>query len=244
MGMHEIESAVEQSVKFLDQHLTDDEMARSYFWNLFNYQAYYDTGNTTFRVMDILVKRQLYFKVTKDNYPEYEKYKQALDEIEHSPYPEIYQNPNQEWDAKTNPEVALYNHEDGFIYFEIGTYPWQQLNALDQLPNATPPSEIPIEEIVATICTLAQDVNNAGIARTWFSILPIQLCWFGQGNILDLMENDSIKTIKTIAKEMHLIEMQGDEWEYGFLHIPNHAEIEGSGADENAQKFMRWWFYG
>jgi len=47
MGMHQIESLVEESVRLLDRgaHDRGPDM-RSLLWNLYDYQRGYDTGNT------------------------------------------------------------------------------------------------------------------------------------------------------------------------------------------------------
>ena len=55
MSMHEYEDLVEHSIRFLDRLEGIDHIAL--FQSLYIFQSYYDTGITTGRVADILVKR-------------------------------------------------------------------------------------------------------------------------------------------------------------------------------------------
>jgi hypothetical protein len=54
MSMHEIEDAIEASVRVIDRADLAPTLTRDIIWNLYDYQACFDTGLTTGRVRDIL----------------------------------------------------------------------------------------------------------------------------------------------------------------------------------------------
>lgn len=243
MGMHEIESAVEASVCLLNQHITDTEKARSLFWNLYEFQSFFDTGYTHFRVIDILLKRHFVYKIKKEEYPGYQKYKPYIENLEDK---WILEHPDKEWDKEKNSAVAFLNPSDELIYFDAGSHPWKHLVSSGFLTgiDANPPKKIPIEEIVKNIFIYAKEDNNKEIMRTWFAILPVYLFW-SKGNVkfATLKENSAIKTIKEISEQMNLIIMNGSDWDYGFLRIPLKKEIQEGEIEGDAKKFLLWWFF-
>jgi len=244
MGMHEIESAVEWSVIFLDQQIKDPEELRSLFWNLYNFQAFFDTSHTHFRVADILINRRFMYQLNKEDYPDYHLYQAILNGSDTS---WIRQHPDQEWETTFNPTVALLNSEDGLIYFDAGSYPWRRLVSSGYYTglDAQVPRKIPFADMVNTLFSHAQQNNDTHIARTWFSLFPQYLYWT-QGNSADyaaLQANSTIQSMQEIAAQMDLISMTDDEWDYGVLRIPTEEDMQQSSIGQAFQDFLMWWLY-
>ena len=79
MSMHDIEGVVESSVYCIDRSNLPLEKKRNLLYNLYKFQAEYDTGYTNFRVKDILLKHHYMFALPIETHPEYGERKVEFD---------------------------------------------------------------------------------------------------------------------------------------------------------------------
>ena len=59
MSMHEFENVVEESIRVLDRSKSKELDFRSLFYTLYDFQSWWDTGFTGFRVVDILLNGKI-----------------------------------------------------------------------------------------------------------------------------------------------------------------------------------------
>src|SRR5215831_11672542 len=72
MSMHEIEDLVEWAVRLLAASAPARGLdLRALFWNLYDYQSRFDTGNTLFRVAPILVKHRYLYAFPLHSHPDF-----------------------------------------------------------------------------------------------------------------------------------------------------------------------------
>ncbi|MDV0446418.1 hypothetical protein MsAg5_02510 [Methanosarcinaceae archaeon Ag5] len=88
MSMHDIEAVVECSVYCIDDSDLSLEEKRDLLYNLYNFQAQWDTGYTHFRVKDILLKYNYLFALPIEKHPDYAARKEEFDALVENDYAE------------------------------------------------------------------------------------------------------------------------------------------------------------
>ena len=140
MSAHEYENIVEDSVDFLDKHLTDSGIdLRSFFKSIYDFQARYDTKNTYFRVIGRLVKHRYLYAFALDEHPEYGRCRGVFQAFRG--FCDVYRDPMREW-SKDNPTIDFYCNpaeewgakyadeyppelREGRLYCEAGSELWR-----------------------------------------------------------------------------------------------------------------------
>jgi tetratricopeptide (TPR) repeat protein len=197
MSMHEIENLVESSVRLLAQYTTKKNDNRSLYLALFNYQNRWDTKNTTFRVMDILLESNAYYFISVKDHPEYSLFQPFFDELlasESVDFKPIYSIPDQPWRAKNNREIGIFcrytdlmdknfpgvkrpEFAEPGIYFAAGSSIWSGLVAKKffQAKDAVPPKQLSISEVVLEVVTTAKKADNISLISGWYAMLGADL---------------------------------------------------------------------
>ena len=79
MSMHEFEDLVEHSVHALASTGRDPQELRSIYWNLYEFEARYDTGFTHFRNMEELLAARFVYRIPMTEHPDYAEHRVYFD---------------------------------------------------------------------------------------------------------------------------------------------------------------------
>ncbi len=106
MSMHEFEDLTELSINRLQESNRIDLDYRSIFYTLYDFQSWWDTGSTEFKVINTLVKRKYAYAFEVSEHPDYFTYKDFFDEL--SGCISLYRTPTLQWNKKDNPEIGVF----------------------------------------------------------------------------------------------------------------------------------------
>lgn len=261
MSQHEYEHLVEMSVNTLDQSPQASTLdLRSLFFTLYEFQGMFDTGNTYFRVMPILLKHRLFYRINPKDYPDHAllgaQFKDSKDWLEVIPA-----NPHEEFDVQTNPCVAywFFERNPSQMFRDSGVVDrWDEprifvpaesslvarLVERGVLPvsEATPPQKWPIEEVAALVVREAEAQGNTDLIGHWFLLLPTGLIWDIQDDeALEVIKaNRHVQELRRIAQRTGADQM---DFDYGATRRPtldDFAEFEEE--DSLFIGFVTWWF--
>lgn len=162
MSMHDIEGVVEASVYCIDKSDLPLARKRDLLYNLYKFQAEYDTGYTNFRVKYILMKYHYMFALPIEVHPHYAEKKAEFDRY--------VTKGRSEW--LTN-DSFLDKDEDtkkSLFYIDAGCDTWQKLVGQNILTGeqALPVKSMPIFEVVLEIARLCHEQRDDYCAAEWF----------------------------------------------------------------------------
>jgi len=252
--MHEVEDLVESSIRFLDKSPESASLdLRSMFWNLFEYQKKFDTGDTLFRAVDVLIKHRYVYVLPVTEHPEYEKYKSYFDGLNDNTA--ILNKPTEEWDEENNRETGC-NFADVYkkwgekfakeigapvgpkLYVQAGGECWKKLAAQGKFTgkDAEPPQIIDIIDLAETIVDAAVKNKDLKLAAWWYKVgLPYEIS--SSDRDFKLLPKDAkLQKLKKIAEENKLMDIEVNGYNQDML-----ASLDDAGKD--LAKFLKWWFF-
>jgi len=251
MGMHEIEDLVEASVRLLDRGAADHGLdLRSLYWNLYDYQSGYDTGNTLFRVVDLLVRHRYLYAFPLTAHPDYAQYLNYFESLKKKGFESIQANPEQPWHASANPTAGYYcdpirewgakfceRNEWGdlakpLLYCEAGSPLWEKFVAQRTLADkeAQHPVKIGRSELFRTVIQEALRQENRELAAEWYQVgIPCELGGIRKKELARLKADVHLKKIHDLAQEQGL----------GALEV-SRGFHEMEDLDPN-DPFLAWW---
>ena len=235
MSMHEIEELQEASIRLLDRIEGLDH--RSMFKRLYDFDAYFDTGFTHFRVMDILLKRRFYYRMALEDHPDYAQFKDALEGIRKEDFSPIPRDPSTKYTA-TNPVVAYWS--EGQLYCEAGSEIWAKLSELGWLSatDREAPQPIDFVDIADTVVPFAVAEGNKELAAGWYAALPILLLFESPPEQSALGPDDAaLQRIRDAVVKSEAYKIKGD----GCLAYPARDEDWGD-LEPDGVRFLQWWY--
>jgi hypothetical protein len=139
MSMFEIESMVEDTEHVLAETGADPWVLRSQYWNLYEYEARYDTSFTHFRNIDELLAARFVYRFPLAEHPDYAEHREYFDGLS-SDFTHI-----QVPDAGGGDGGYTYRPD---LYFDAGSPLWRRMVELGRLTgrDAEPPREVPLNE--------------------------------------------------------------------------------------------------
>ena len=248
MSMHEIEELQEASIRLLDRIEGLDH--RSMFKRLYDFDAFFDTGFTHFRVMDILLRRRFYYRMALEDHPDYAQFKDALEDIRREDFSSIARDPSAEDNSATNPVVAYWT--EGQLYCEAGSEIWAKLSGVGRLSGADreAPQPIDIVDIADTVVSFAtaeenkesqirpMEVTCLELAAWWYAVLPMVLLYEGPPRQSALGPDDvALQRIRDVVVKSEAYKIKGD----GCLSYPERND-DWSEVEPDALRFLQWWY--
>ena len=260
MSQHEYEDLVEMSIHTLNQSPRASTLdLRSLFFTLYEFQGMFDTGNTYFRVMPILLKHCAFYRLEPKDYPDHAllsaQFKDSNDWLGVIPA-----NPREEFDAQTNPCLAYWFFERNpnqtfrasgvvdrwdepriFVPAESPAVAALALHGVLPGSEATPPQKWPIEEAAAVVVREAEAQANTNLIAYWFLLLPTGFAW-------DVQDDESLEAIKAnphIQELRRIAERTGADqmdFDYGATRRPTLEDFKEFEEDSPLIGFVRWWF--
>jgi hypothetical protein len=257
MSMHEFEDVVEASVLVLDHSHRQGRVQdlRSKFYNLYGYQALWDTGFTHFRVMDLLLRHRFVYRFALSEHPQYDRYRSVLDRLaRQDDFSFIMVDPTLEWHETENPEAGYY--DPPFLYCDAGSHLWRLFVEAGQVAgrDARAPRLQPVRAIASLVVEEAELQEQRNVISQWYPLAAASICnptgiVLQEGPELDVAalqrDPDLLRireaTIRTRAYERDI--------DYGMTRLPKREEPESLLAfdltfspTESALRFLRWWF--
>jgi hypothetical protein len=258
MSQHEYEDLVEMSIQALDKSPKAAELElRDVFYTLYELQGMFDTGNTYFRVMPILLKHCAFYRLKPKDYPDAARL-EAMFKDSRNWLQSIYQYPTEDADAPDNFVVAYWFFDRDpsetfrnsgavdrwdeprvFVPAESGVIPELVENGALPASEATPPQKLPFEQVAALVAREAEAQGDTDLISYWYLLLP---------NVLLFVTED----FKAIQSNPHALELRqiaqrtgADtlEWDYGDLRRASLEELLDLEEGENEiVAFFKWWF--
>jgi hypothetical protein len=229
MGMHEVEALVEVSIKFLDA--IEDADHRSLFKSLYDFEGKFDTGFTRFRVMDVLLKRRFAYRVSLEDHPQYDQFKDALESVRNKDFAHIYRNPSRE----SGPPTCYW--EPPHLYFEAGSEIWKQMVAAGRLsgPDAIDPVDVDPVDIILVL--LERTLAGHQLLSSWYFMIPIAMEWGATTRKAATAQQDrALQAIRDGVMRTEAYRITGT------LSEVAAGDDAFSAASPEQLTFMKWWY--
>ncbi|GAA0396297.1 hypothetical protein GCM10009133_01730 [Cocleimonas flava] len=163
MSMHEIEGLVEDSIILLNQSKKKQQAKRELIYNLYRFQALFDTGFTHFRVKEILIETGYLYQIPLKDYPPFKEKPEQLVDIEKTLEQQRGTWVDQYYAEKDSVSGAP------ILYFDYGSELWDQLVKNKTLTDsATPPSRLSITQLAYIIMQEAAEQKNKVLTLQWY----------------------------------------------------------------------------
>ena len=222
MSMWEIEALVEASVLAYSRSGRPVGERRSRYWNLFEYEARYDTGFTRFRTMGELLAVGYVYRFEAAEHPDYASHREYFDAI----------------GAFTFVELPGSNGSDGgyirppWLYCDAGSPLWQRFVAAGRLtgPAAVPPEPRPTEQIALEVASLGEDAGDRELIATWYRSLAWEMAF--KQPLPELRANPTLRALRDLVRRT------------GALSVQLHGAILASPSDDDLaqEPALAWWF--
>ena len=217
MSMHEIEGLVEDSVRQIaspsNRHLV---------YQLYQFQATYDTGYTHFRVKELLIEIGYlhYLPIQKlpgyqTGHPEIEAFVKKLEKSKSG------------WLSWTGAHYYGQLQDDGqtIIYFDYGSPLWTeavQANLIDE-PKATTPPSLDELSLAAQMMKAALEKGNTALVCQWYAMITnAHIEWdIANNDFLVLAADERVLAVKAMAIQAG-INKYDEDW--GYLKLASWKE--------------------
>ena len=258
--MHEYEDLVEMSIHTLDDSPSAVNLElRDVFHTLYEFQGLFDTGNTFFRVMPILLKHRAFYRLEPKDYPDgamlEKRFQDSTDWLEG-----IHQQPDRDWDATENPVVAYWFFERNpsqefrtsgvvdrwdeprvFVPADSSVIP--ALIERGVLPaSETSPKTLPFEQVAALVAREAEAQGDTDVIGYWYLLLPSFFAWnvYDDGYLESIQSNPHVLELRRIAERTGADRL---DFDYGNLRRPEPESLSDfEDEDGRMTAFMTWWF--
>lgn len=203
MSMHEVEDIIEETVHLIDATVSTDAQKRSYLYNLYQLEYYFDTSYTQFRVMGILLKYHYVYKLPLNAHPDFKKKGFTYDE-------------DGGWIQSVDQEYSVYakKEEDGiFLYGNAGSAIWQHWVDAGTLTgnDKTAPEKLSVPATILTFMQLAATQQNKQLLEGWYALFVNSCLGFTFGenegipkNFAVLVKDKTILDIRELAQQFEL----------------------------------------
>ncbi len=243
MSMHEIEGLIEDSVHLIDKAVMQDSVKRDFLFNLYRFQARYDTGYTHFRCMEVLLRWKFTYRIPISLHPDFEKEK---------PYFEEFDVSNSCWIpsriGEKNEQVYVQLEAGApMLYPDAGSYFWQRLCEENSIPatQQKTPNTFKESYLIGQLLRQAQRQENKLLLRDWYALVTNMLGLdLGEEegflpNFLEFKEQEEVQTIREIGiGEQPFSAVSTDA--YGALETPLLTEIEEYETNVERLYCIKW----
>jgi hypothetical protein len=244
MSMHEIEGLVEDSVHLVAKSKLITSVKRDFLFNLYNFQAMYDTGYTHFRLMDRLLDLKFTYCIPLEKHPDYnthQEYFEKLDIEKNSWLPAHVDNE----EASVNAQI-----EKGgiFLYADAGSEFWERLCKENILPKSEyhAPNKIETSVLIAQLMQEAVELGELRLLNDWYAVL-VNFLGIDLGGedgfptkFLDFIQKEEINTIRQIGLKNKVFSKKEFRNDWASLETPKLKEIEEEENDVERLYCIKW----
>jgi hypothetical protein len=223
MSQHEVEALVESSIRLLATSDRPPRELRSLYFNLFEYEALFDTGFTHFRTLDELVSARFVYALPLEEHPDFFAHQSYFQKLKASGAFAFLEIPGQKSDGSY--------YQPPHLYFDAGSGLWQRLVELGRLsgPDAERPEPIELLTMALEIVRLAESRGDVELVATWYRLL---VPYAFEADFDELRENPTLAELREIVKRTNALSIKDD---YGMLRDPQPADYEEF-------PLLKWWF--
>lgn len=217
MSMHEFEALVEDSVEILATSGRPGPELRSLYWNLYEFEAHWDTGFTHFRSMDRLLEARFVYRYAIPEHPDYAARRSYFDSLAGFSFVE--------------PEDGGYVQPPA-LYFDAGSPLWQRFVELGRLTgsDAERPRRLPLTSIAYDVARLAEAAGNRRLVSWWYRLLAPEL--LGDTQIGELEADPVLRDLRALVRRTGALAVKDD---YGLLRDPDPRDLAETPG-------LAWWF--
>lgn len=227
MSMWEIEALVENAIQLITKSEKDTLKKRLIIWNLYEIQDQFDCSFTNFRVMDLLLQTGYTKTISIEEHPDFSKNNSYFEELKSKDFEFINVKVGKKWDPD-NPVAAYWDQKTGFIYYDLGSPLWEEL-------EGEKPQELALYDLGLEIIKESHEQKDKNGVYDWTAFLiNYGLNYFEQSQSLEVLKEQYFKTIKSIFKAY-------DFSDYKAIH--RSLELMQSPEDwlgDEESKFIEW----
>jgi hypothetical protein len=234
MGDRQCEGIVEESIIFLDEHLSEQDDIRSCIASLYAFQKKHDTSDTYFHIIERLLKRRYIYVFDMTDHPDFWRYSDVFQAF-HGWCP-VYRNPTKKG-SKQNPEIGFYVNPSeewslayadrnlrpelrgGRLYCVAGSELWAAFVKVGRLAgrDAERPADLSIQKVVAMIAQVAAEKDAPYLVRVWLPTLAFEVAPMGWEA---LTADPDVQAFRRIAKQMDVLSMLDEDVNIGTFALP------------------------
>jgi hypothetical protein len=195
--MHEFEALVEQSVTLLSTSGREPAQLRSLYWNLYEFEAEWDTGFTHFRNIDDLLAVNFVYKMPLTEHPDYAEHRAYFDGLEEFTFIE---EPSEDGGYTYPPD----------LYFDAGSPLWQRLVDLGRLtgPDTVPPEPIDLVEVAYAVASLAEQRGDRELIASWYRLMAPHVAFEYEPD--ELRANETLARLRDIVRRTDAMSVRFD----------------------------------
>lgn len=176
MSLHEVEDIIEESVRTLarNPHHQRNEL-RTLYWNLYEYQNFWDTSFTERRVLDVLIAAHHTYQFALIEHPEYQRYVTFFDGLDQFTW--IAAHPTQEV-GRENPAIGYA--DPPYLYCEVNSELWHSFVEQGTLAgqDALPVERQDLIDVARIVVEDALREENYGLIASWYYLIVPYLMFF------------------------------------------------------------------
>ncbi len=225
--MWEIEALIEGAVQLIYKSEKEPLQKRSIIWNLYETQGQFDCSFTHFRVMDILLETGFTKMMPIEEHPQFSKNTAYFKALKTKDFEFLNNKIGEKWSAD-NPVAAYWEKKSGFIYYDLGSPFWEQL-------EAEVPQELALYDLGLEIIKEAHEQKDKNRVYDWTAFLiNYGLNYFEQTESIEVLKEKYFETIKGIFTAYNFSD-------YTIMH--RSLEVMKSPEDwlgEEESKFVVW----
>ena len=234
MSEHAIEGLIEDTVHLLDKADLPDQVKRAHLAAIYRIQAFYDTGYTHFRVIDLLLKYRFVYRVPADSFPGSQAANATV--------------PG--WVAIEQTGESVYAQQEGdkvFLYVDAGSESWERLckEGILSGKDCEILDEIPFPTLFRNILQEAEKQEEQELLTNWYGLLVngyIQGVFSEKEGfpnvILKLAENEELLTIRNIVQRNKVKRLRSADESLMLPVLTDEVAIAGGIDSEFAIRFF------
>lgn len=223
MSNHEFEDLVEMSVRLLAKSGLSRQRLRSLYFNLFEFEASFDTDFTHFRTMKELLAARFVYCLAPAEHPDFVGAEAYFGALEGFCFVE-------------SPLGGARAHDGGYykapyLYCDAGSALWRRLVELRRLggSDARAPERLPIQQVLEEVARAAEGAGDVRLVAYAYRLLLWGLL---DGEVEQLRADLFVLRLREIVRRTRALELK---WDVGALRDPTPVDLDES-------EVVRFWF--
>jgi hypothetical protein len=235
MSMHEFEDLVEMSVETLAANEQHSQMLlRDLYWNLYEFQGWWDTGFTERRVMELLLQARYYYRFPITEHPEYVHHAAYFDSLG-TEFTWIYPNHLEE-----DENLGYSEGSPPFFYFNVNSRIWRMCVDLGMLSgnDAISANSMNILDVADLVVEDAYHQNNITLIHYWYRLLLPTMMFMNGSKQLTPEFLQGIASLRRIKGRYFQSDAHTLSFDYGMLRPITQSMID---SEPEFIPIYTWW---
>ncbi len=221
MSMHEFEDLVEMSVRLLAQSGLSRQRLRSLYFNLFEFEARFDTSFTHFRTMKQLLAARFVYCLSPAEHPDFSREQAYFEGLSRFCFIEV---PGHE-----APDGGYF--KPPYLYCDAGSPLWRRLVEQGRLggSDAKPPEVLPIQQVLEEVARAAEAAGDVRLVAYAYRLLLWGLL---DSSVASLRADLAVLRFRETARRTRALQLP---LAVGALRDPTPTDLAES-------EVVRYWF--